>query len=75
MLQNLIKTNDSNATVQTTKIEDTFKQKMTEFISEYKNTTKHNSDRYKSLIVLNTYLISQIIDKIDELEQRLNKRE
>jgi len=68
MLQNLIKINDSNATVQTTKIEDTFKQKMTEFISEYKNITKHNSDRYESLIVLNIYLISQIIDKIDELE-------
>ena len=48
---------------------------MTEFISEYKNIIKHNSDRYESLIVLNTYLISQIIDKIDELEQRLNKRE
>ena len=47
---------------------------MQNLISEFKNDTKDSNDRYELLIILNSILINEIIDKVDELEKFLKEK-
>ena len=51
-----------------------FKDKMLHFIDRYEFDAENVNDRYEMLILLNSTLISHIIDKVDELEKSLNHR-
>ena len=49
-----------------------FKEEMIDFVSTFKSNHEFK-DLGESLIVLNSYLLSQIIDKVDEIDKQLKK--
>ena len=51
-----------------------FKSEMQQLISEFKNDTKESKDRYELLIVLNSILINEVIDKVDQIDKSLKEK-
>ena len=41
------------------------------FISEFKKKTGNNNNMYESLIALNSILLNKLIDKIDDIDNKL----
>ena len=48
-----------------------FKEEMHYFISEFKKKTGNNNNMYESLIALNSILLNKLIEKIDDIDNKL----
>ena len=53
--------------------EMSFKEQMLKFIQDYKLDAGNAKNQYELLFILNLTLISQLIDKVDELDQIIKK--
>ena len=63
--------NNSNDTTEI-KQKKSFKDEITDFINEYKTKIDSISNSNYSLLVLNSILLSKIIDKVNNLDKKLS---